>query len=132
MKAEYVYSIFQLIVNKMTAEIKKQIQSQIEKCLNRNKISFISNPEYVISNPGELRVKFDYLLPNNNIVIRINDEDTPNDIISVFGDIAANLITISAENVKSKLKYIALSNITLNYNISFWDKYNKRYYECRE
>ena len=56
MKAESVYSIFQLIVNKMTTEIKKQIQSQIEKCLNRNKIPFISNTEYVGLNPEDVRV----------------------------------------------------------------------------
>jgi hypothetical protein len=112
----------------MTTEIKKQIQTQIEKCLNRNKIPFISNTEYVILNPGDVRVKFDYLLPNNNIFIRINDEGTsPNDNINAFGDITANLITISAENVKSKLKYIALSNITNNCNISYWDTYNKKY-----
>jgi|GEM_PF-3573580 hypothetical protein len=112
----------------MTTEVKKRIQFQVEKCLDRNKIPFISNTEYVIMNPGVVSVKFDYLLPNNNIFIRINDEGTsPNDIIDTFGDIAANLITISAENVKSKLKYIALSNITNNCNISYWDKYNKKY-----
>lgn len=112
----------------MTTEIKKQIQSQIEKCLNRNKIPFISDTEDVILNPGDVRVKFDYLLPNNNIFIKISEENTAaDDVINVFGDITGNLITISAENVKSKLKYIALSNITNKYNISYWDKYNKKY-----